>query len=143
MEDFLFAIDDFIDNATDYLIDYAYYNTDESFFTALSFFYTAIFIGIVFAILSKTKKISMKKGVFYPYLIFSATLALTAGILCIFWVAIIISIIGAIVIPITEKREYERYTGKKSELTVKKYVVYFVLSAIGLVIGHFIRLNTV
>lgn len=35
------------------------------------------------------------------------------------------------------------YDKRKNELTVKKYIVYFVLSAIGLVIGHLIRLNTV
>lgn len=136
-------IENFFDNATDYLIEYAYYNTDESFFAALIFFYICVFITIVFGILSKAKKISVEKGVFYPTLMYSMIISITAAILCVFWIAAIIGIVGAVIVPIIEKREYERYTGKKSKLTVKKYVVYFVLSVIGLLIGYFIRLNTI
>lgn len=74
---------------------------------------------------------------------YSMIISITAAILCVFWIAAIIGIVGAVIVPIIEKREYERYTGKKSKLTVKKYVVYFVLSVIGLLIGYFIRLNTI
>lgn len=135
MNEFFDKIGDmFADGITSVVTD-----NDYLFIAAMLTFMLCVIIEILLAYMNKHKKIAMDKGIFIGCLFLDITISLSSVFFCKLWLAIVICIISAIVIPIYERKELENALKKKIKIPVTKYLIYLFVTFISVVLGSIIR----
>lgn len=134
MDRFLNLIDDFIYES----ISNMFIADEKRYVIAMISFAICIVLNVILAMLSRKNPDFAEKGITLGVLSFDSIIAFTAVMLCNFILAIIITIIVAIIMPTFEKREINSYLKKEIKITPKRYLLYGIVSFLSASIGFLV-----
>lgn len=111
---------------------------ERRYIIALISFSICILVNVVLAFLNRTSNKNVQRKIFFGVLLMNITISFTSVMLCKLSLAIIISIISTIVLPIFERSEIKTYLKIEYKISIKKYIIYVISSIISIFVGSIV-----
>ena len=111
---------------------------ERRYIIALISFSICILVNVVLAFLNRTSNKNVQRKIFFGVLLMNITISFTSVMLCKLSLAIIISIISTIVLPIFERSEIKTYLKIEYKVSIKKYIIYVISSIISIFVGSIV-----